>query len=287
MSILIPNIGDNKLPYVLANMISDYINIEYVQDFYGIRDLDYDGRVLLNNLRDQTGQRNPDVKLIEQALNEKDHVERFDKLIKLNMYYAACAMIRDDLIIDTFRIYAKLFNITISRKDFDAADKIAELYHDRIEYDVAESASIFPTDIFNHWIKNGNEDQKNYVVDNYQLFLSDYDGFYDRYDILEKLYNYGYIDQSCELLDSIIGEFSNDEGFYDGYIMKYAVLLPGYEGRIIRVFTEQYTIGLGTPNHPFFEQLLDENYLIEGWREKLKEKLIAGNADRDILGKFL
>lgn len=279
MSFLASNVGsDDKLPYVLANLVSEYIDIEYLQDFYAIADLDYDRRILLESLQYQTGLEEPNFKAIVKALKQKDPEKRFNELILSNMYHAAKAMIRDGLISDNFDNNTKLFSLSIARYDFDEADRIALGYHD-----VQESANIFPVEIFNYWIDNGDEEQQEYIANNCHLFLSQYDDFYHTYLMLKPLYNHGFIDIASNLLQGIIDRFSDDVE-YDAYIFKYAVLIPGYEDRVVELFNDQFI----DIEHEFFKDRIDKyKTSIEGWRDRARQILIAGNVDRNLIDRYL
>lgn len=183
----------NMFPYELANLISEYINIEYVDDMYGLVTL-YDSNIVLyESLQYQTCTSNPDISMIESALNESDYNIRFKKLVELQMYHAALAMIYNNLIKDYNEYVGMLFDMSIERYDFEGSIIIAN-----------KKERCLPFKIFKDWIETGDEDQQNFIAENNKWFLSDNKTLWEDFNILLILRDYQFHKLQGELYDNLM-----------------------------------------------------------------------------------
>lgn len=185
-------------PYELANLISEYINIEYIDDMYGLVTLYHNNTVLYESLQYQTCTSNPDISNIESALNESDNDIRFKKLVKLQMYHAALAMIYNNLIEDYNEFVGMLFDMSVERYDFEGSIIIGT------NNNTNKKERCLPFKLFEDWIETGDKDQQNFIAENNKWFLSGDEILWKDLQVLIILCDYGFYKLQVKLYDDLM-----------------------------------------------------------------------------------
>lgn len=257
------------LPHVILNMISEYIIIEDIDDFYAIRLLDPTDKILANNLKQQT-LCNPDIKDIQLCLNMPDSNDMYinnkmEALLKVNMYHACLKLF--DYFVDSNdspvflpNTISNLTDQAIRHHDFDNARQI-------------HLSTLEPINGLGivYWITKGDERQRQFVLDNIEQWCYHNSTYIE---LLQKCYELKMYD-ICILAIHILQE--NKEFTVS---TMYQALIPGEEKHFVWSFNDHV-------RGYFMDEVLD---LIRDNRDfliKSREVLAKHNVNQDLIDQFL
>lgn len=187
-------------PYEIANLISQFINIEYIEDMNGLSLLYHNNIIIYESLEYQTNSENININKIRIALKETDNTIRFKKLVRLNMYHAAVKMIHNNLVEVTKQYnehFIYLLKMCIKFYDFDEFKIIAT---NNFKY----KERCVPFKFMKYWMNKGDEEQQNFIAQNNKLFLSSSRILYEDLYVVKILHMYGFYELQVNLHEELV-----------------------------------------------------------------------------------